>query len=698
MRRLPIVGLAISLLLLPVAASASVPDAAVTRDLVGGSGPAGVATAIGDVTGDGVADLIVARGADAGPDAYTVAVFDGPLVDPLPVDPSFVVTPTARSDAYQVVVGDLNHDGHGDLAVADVNGVDALGNPIPGIDVFLEPTGGGDIPATASNFMSPIPVIDLAIADMNGDGRDDLLFTRPNTNPIDVRLRAQVSGGGFASAIALRSNVPTSGLTVGDVNGDGRNDWALDGTMSGSIPVFEQNADHTFTETDVTLPPEIAGVRGVVLTDLNGDGDDDVLVVTDTDELAWALADGAGGFGAFSTGVSASAVAAKEVADLNGDGRPDLATFGDDGSLRVFLQQSGGGLAAPCIFPGTASPGGDAATSTGDLTADGAADIADADVGGTSGGAWLFRQLTGGAELATSVDASASADTIAYNGAVDITGTFHNPGGGCVRDDTVSLERTGPDGTLDLGPTEVAADGSFSFEDVPPSAGAYDYKVVFNGDETHAASSSATMHVDVAKIATSLSLTVSDDVISFGSSTTLRATMHGGAATSIVRFDRYAATGWKAVGTATVGADHIATLDVTPSARSKYRAVFVQTTNRSGSVSGTATVQVHAMLESRMIGKGTTDGRYTVYACCTAYFYVKLKPPHPGSKWVATVQYHGKMRWRPLGQATYTFEHDGDAAIYLNAVTGYRYRVRGHWAGDADHLGATSPWRYFRYR
>ena len=107
MRRLPIVGLAISVLLVPVAASATVPDAALKRDLVGGSGPATVATAIGDVTGDGVPDLIVARGADAGPDAYTVAVFDGPLSDPLPTDPSFVVTPSAsdvstRCDAASI--------------------------------------------------------------------------------------------------------------------------------------------------------------------------------------------------------------------------------------------------------------------------------------------------------------------------------------------------------------------------------------------------------------------------------------------------------------------------------------------------------------------------------------------------------------------------------------------------------------------
>jgi hypothetical protein len=62
------------------------------------------------------------------------------------------------------------------------------------------------------------------------------------------------------------------------------------------------------------------------------------------------------------------------------------------------------------------------------------------------------------------------------------------------------------------------------------------------------------------------------------------------------------------------------------------------------------------------------------------------------------VQYKGKTRWRTLGRAAYRFERDGDGAIYLNAVTGYHYRVRGHWAGDADHLAATSAWQYFRFR
>ena len=113
MRRFPAIGLAISLLALPLAARAVVPDPRFQGALVGGTGPATIATAVGDVTGDGAPDLIVARGADAGAEAYTIAVFDGPLSGALPTAPTFTVTPSAHSDAYRLAVGELRVPGCG---------------------------------------------------------------------------------------------------------------------------------------------------------------------------------------------------------------------------------------------------------------------------------------------------------------------------------------------------------------------------------------------------------------------------------------------------------------------------------------------------------------------------------------------------------------------------------------------------------
>ena len=684
MRRFPAIVLAITLLALPPAARAAVPDPRVQRALVGGVGPASNASAIGDVTGDAVPDLIVGR------DDGTVAVFGGPLSGTLPTSPSFTVTPSAVSSSYRIAVGDLDGDGVGDLVVGAVGG-----DPASGIDIFLGT--GTSLPSVPDSTLTPINVRHVAVADMNGDALDDLLYSRIASGKTEVVLATQDSGT-LTAGVTLDPDAPANALSIGDINHDDLNDVALDGGMSGAIPVYLQSdVDHSLSRTDVTLPGAIPAVAGVVLSDVDSDSNDDLLVVTGTDELLWALADGAGGFGPFSPPVVAAPISAKEVGDLNGDTLADLATFGPDGSMRIYLQQTGGGLGDACVFPGQTAPGDDGATAIGELTGDGATDLLDADVSGASGGAWLYRQLVGTELLSTSIDATASKATIRVGRNLSVAGTFHDPDGGCLRTGSVTLTRTGPGGTV-TDDVAIGPDGTFAFNDAPSATGVYDYVVSFAGDATHEPSESSTMPVTVTKIPTAVTLTATRSTLTLGDVTTLRATLTGGVPSSAVVFQQSTGGAWQTIDSLPVGADGVAMLKVQPSGEARYRATFLATSTRTASGSAAVTVQVHAIMISRMIGKGVRRGSYTLYACCTAYLYVRLRPSHPGVKWTAIVQYWGSGKWRPLGSGTYTMERDGDAAIFLNASQGYRYRVRGSFAGDRDHLGATSRWNYFRFR
>ncbi len=425
----------------------------------GGSVP--VATAIGDVTGDGHPDLIIADGS-GGTSATndTAFVFEQDTADhTLPTSPSFSVIPSAASTDYKVAVGDLNGDAIGDLAV---------GIPGVGIDVFLG-TGTG-LPSTPDATIAVPTLVDLAVGDLNGDHLDDLVSTE-TASSYDVIRRSQVPLlGGFTSGKVLAHNVPTSGLSLADVNGDGSTDLALDGPYNAPTApaVYVQDAGpHTFAEHDVTLSTD---VTRFFLADVNHDGASDVVAAEVGGSLGWAIGNGDGTFGTFSSV----------------------------------------GLGAPCSFPAPQASGDDAATSMGDLTGDGAAEIAVAEGGGDLGAATVFRQLTGAQKLTTSLSLAPSASSIVYGATVTLSGALTNPGGGCLRSGSVTVYRSGAvGGTVVVGTVPLGSDLTFTTDVTPPSGGVYTYWATWAGDETHVPATSSNVQIDVAKTVSSLGLSVS---------------------------------------------------------------------------------------------------------------------------------------------------------------------------------------------
>lgn len=230
--------------------------------------PGASQVAIADMNGDGLPDLVSAD--------FQVSLFlqssPGVFADPVALYPG---------GANWVALGDLNGDGIPDIALTDNVGVKVLFH-----------TGA----ANATTYQTPISVFTqtpnaeifganlVAIADVNGDGLNDLVITDPGptgcTAPtVSVLLQNPAEQGQFLDPVnyATPGGCEAESIIVTDVNGDGRPDIVI-GTTSG-VSVLLQDASNPGTFLAAASYPA-PYANQIALADVNGDGHPDILVGT----------------------------------------------------------------------------------------------------------------------------------------------------------------------------------------------------------------------------------------------------------------------------------------------------------------------------------------------------------------------------------------------------------------------------------
>ena len=294
-------------------------DFGAATDYTAGNGPGSIITA--DVNGDGILDMVVSNR-----NSNSVSVRMGNGFGGFGAEATYSSGTTRRDSkrSTTIAVGDVNSDGFADLVVTNriANTVGVLINDTTG--AFTTRTF-----ATGERKLGKFPT-SIKLGDMNNDGNVDIVTTNASVGKKKggiAILRGDGTGSfGTANTIATQGRKPRD-LVLGDFNGDGNLDVVATNLLSQEI-VFMAGNGNGGLRTPVSYPVG-SQPTSIIAADFNGDGIQDLAVTCQTvREISVLLGTGlAAGTFSETVGIKYPNLELEisiNSTDLNGDGNADL--------------------------------------------------------------------------------------------------------------------------------------------------------------------------------------------------------------------------------------------------------------------------------------------------------------------------------------------------------------------------------------
>ena len=310
-----------------------------------------------DFNGDGNLDLLVTHRFTNPGNGVSLLAGDG--------GGNFVLTKSIAIDGETtaVVAGDFNGDDRADFAVTD-----AQQNKV----IIYYGENSDNFSQTESFSVGNTPS-SLSAADFNKDGKDDLIIANSNSFFVSVLLSA--ANGGFSApvSVSITENTNAGYVSVGDINGDGNIDAVIGSISNDSIGTSILTGDGAGGFTLQPFLPSAVGTNRVLLSDVNNDGQLDIIGGAGQSVSAVRPGNGDGTFADEITFASAGFVVSQSVDDFDGDGKADLVQVaGNAAEFQLFFGSGDGHFGASSIKLG----GQPSSTVTADFNNDGKPDLA----------------------------------------------------------------------------------------------------------------------------------------------------------------------------------------------------------------------------------------------------------------------------------------------------------------------------------
>jgi len=269
----------------------------------------------------------------------------------------------------KVAAADLDGDGRPDLVTLTGLPPSSPGTLPPtgyALNIFMQAPNGQFVQSQEIDSIVGSPIFleqfaGVALMDVDGDGLPEIVVPEYKVGDAvtsGLRIFKRDLAGQF-HAVAFMSTSYTKTLTVADVNGDGRPD--LIGTdqlpSASGLQVFINTGSGLTAMQSVSLPLN-SGDFELAVADVGGDGQRDIVVnyrdgLTGASHLIALTVDGSGAWGvspaltSLFDGVCAGVLTCRlmRVIDVNGDGRPDFVFLDANHAGVVYVKQPGAGYA-----------------------------------------------------------------------------------------------------------------------------------------------------------------------------------------------------------------------------------------------------------------------------------------------------------------------------------------------------------------